>query len=280
LGSDHFRQKLLNLWPIFNKFIKNAESDRMKIRGLIIYSILPLAVLSLYFLIWWTDQIKYISIEKAVGQLLLGGFIYIIVIVLLFLFLFAFFKDKIVPILLISLFVFLNTLLTLSLGNSKLPLLTTIYDYSEAVTLILLLFLAIGYFVFAVRFLLKIKGNGLLLLSLLSGGLIFTYDFIYFGLLLADPSFGKGIFTTLGLGLFLLFSLIIIISLPNSDYVEWKKDHKQLFLRSILIPWCLILFLAFINFIVTPVSDKSQERKSKITSFKMFKYDIKQKDGL
>jgi hypothetical protein len=252
----------------------------MKIRELIKYSILPICVIYIYLMSWWFDSFKTLSIEEFIGPVLIIGLGFVIVIVFLFLFLFAFFRDKNIPILWVSLSVILNSFLTLVIENSKSTFLTLVYDYSQSVTTFLLFILAIGYFVFTVRYTFKIKGNRFLLLTLILSGLIFTYDFVYFGLLLVDAKFGKGIFMSLGVVLFLLYSFLIIFSMPNTDYMDWKKDHKYLFLRSILIPWVLILFLAFVNFVLVPVTEKSQLRKSKVYSFGMVKYEVKHKDGL
>jgi hypothetical protein len=252
----------------------------MRIKELLKYLILPLGVVYFYFMIWYTDSVKYYSMEQAIVQILLVVFIFLIVLVLILLFVFAFFKDKKIPLIWISSAVFLNTLLTLILENSKKTFWTTVYDYSPGVTSILLFILAIGYFVFALRTISRVKGNGLLFFILILSCLIFTFDFIYFGLIVIDAKFGKGILMFLGIGLFLLLSFIVFFSLPSSDYVEWKIEHKNLFIKAIIIPWSLILYLSFANFIVNPVGDKQQEPKSKKAAFGMDKYEIKQKEGL
>jgi hypothetical protein len=85
---------------------------------------------------------------------------------------------------------------------------------------------------------------------------------------------------SVGIALFLVFSFALIFTLPNSDYLEWKKDHKLFFIKTILVPWVLILSLSVINFIVVPNSNTSKKKTDESHPFKMENYEIKLKDGM
>ena len=43
----------------------------------------------------------------------------------------------------------------------------------------------------------------------------------------------------------IIITLIVLITLPGSKFMEWSKEHKALLSRTILIPW--IFFLIFIS---------------------------------
>jgi hypothetical protein len=253
----------------------------MKIKELIKYTVLPLFIVLFYSLSFLDTKIDLKSTDSLFFLIIiLVAVVFLTILVLLFFVLFAFFKKSEIPIIIFSVAIFGNCLFKVLLTSINTPLTISVSGDSELLTSLLLFYLAIGYFVFFIRYSLRIKDNRFLLFILIFAGLVFTFDFIYFGLYLYDLESGKGVLLYLSIGLFLLFSFIIIFSLPNSDYMEWKKDHKQLFLKSILIPWTLILFLSFMNFIAYPNQDASKEKKNTTPAFSMEKYKIKPKDGM
>jgi hypothetical protein len=253
----------------------------MKIKELIKYSVLPLFLIFFYCFSIFTEKNDLQPTDSMfLLVVMIVAVIFLAFLVLLFLTLFAFFKNSQIPLVMFSVAVFINSTISILLTLLNTPLSVTILEDSEILTSLLLFYLAIGYFVFFIRYSLRTKDNRFLLFVLIFAGLVFTFDFIYFGLYLNDLESGKGILLSLSIGLFLSFSFIIIFSLPSSDYMEWKKDHKQLFLKAILIPWTLILFLSFMNFIVYPKQDISKDKKSSTPSFSMYKYEIKPKDEM
>ena len=253
----------------------------MKIKDLIKHSVLPLFIVFYYFLSFLDERIDLNSTDSSFFLIIiLIAVVFLSIMVSLFLVLFAFFKRSEIPIIIFSVAVFVNCLFKILLTSINTPLTTSVSGDSELLTSILLFYLAIGYFVFFIRYSFKTKDNSFLVFILIFAGLVFTFDFIYFGLYLYDLESGKGILLSLSIGLFMVFSFIIIFSLPGSNYVEWKKDHKQLFLKAIAVPWTLILFLSFMNFIVYPKQDVSEKTKSTTPSFSMDKYEIKPKDGM
>jgi hypothetical protein len=253
----------------------------MKIKELIKYSVLPLFLIFFYSFSFFTEINDLQPTDSSFFLVvIIVAVIFLAFLVLLFLMLFAFFKNSQIPLVMFSAAVFINTIITLLLTSAKTPISISISEDAELLTSLFLFYLAIGYFVFAARYSLRTKDNRFLLFILILAGFIFTFDFVYFGLYFYDLESGKGILLSLSIGLFLFFSFIIIFSLPNSDFMEWKKDHKQLFLKAILIPWTLILFLSFMNFIVNPGQDLSKGKKNTTPSFSMDKYEIKPKDGM
>jgi hypothetical protein len=262
--------------------MKTLIIKKMKIRNLIKYSVLPVIMIIFYLssnLITRLDNLGIDDKNIILFSLLLVFFI-LASVVLLFLTLFAFFKKSEIPILIFTIAIFINSILTLILIPANSKVFQSISEDSEILTSLLLFYLAIGFFVFALRSSSKIKGNRFLVFLYVFGGLVFTFDFIYFGLKLMDPELGTRILMPVSIGLFLVFSFILIFSLPNSDYMEWKKDHRQLFLKTILVPWVLILYLSFMNFIVSPKEDLSKEKTSTSPAFGMKNYEITLKDGM
>jgi hypothetical protein len=253
----------------------------MKIKELLKYIILPLFLVLFYSVSFFTENSDLSPNDSSLFFIILIlALVILAILILLFLELFVFFKKSEVPIIIFSMAVLLNFFIKMLLISINTPVTISVSGDSDLITSVLLFYLAIGYFVYFIRNSFNTKDNRFLLFIIIFAGLVFTFDFIYFGLKLMDTGLKIRILMLAGIGLFLVFSFVLIFSLPNSDYMEWKKDHRQLFLKTILVPWVLILFLLFMNFIVSPDNNTSKEKTSTSPAFGMKDYEITLKDGM
>ena len=241
----------------------------MKIRKLLKYSVIPLSIAILYLFSFF-----FLKEDLGVNELIFISIILLILIIsfisLTLLSFFVFFKKTEIPILIVIAIIFFQSIF---------PIRSVEFD-SEAINTILLFSLTIGFIVLTVRSSIEMRENRYLIFLMIFGGFVFSFDFISFALTLINPLWRSGILMSVGIALFLVFSFALIFTLPNSDYLEWKKDHKLFFIKTILVPWVLILSLSVINFIVVPNSNTSKKKTDESHPFKMENYEIKLKDGM
>lgn len=105
-----------------------------------------------------------------------------------------------------------------------------------------LMTLGCGYFFLAWKNFFTIKDNtylrivgslAALFISFMSTGMVFKFQHW--------P--GAGLFITISTLPSLIFTMLVLITLPGSGYIKWKSQDKKMFSRSILIPWMFFLLV-------------------------------------
>jgi hypothetical protein len=100
------------------------------------------------------------------------------------------------------------------------------------------------YMVIFVKSLFKVKRNGYLKLVIVATALL-TFLYLLLQLMLFYGNFdiyeGMLIFINI---IFIIMALAMIFSLPNSSFIDWAKDHRTFFVKSILSIWILFFFLS------------------------------------
>ena len=146
---------------------------------------------------------------------------------------------------------------------------------------LLLGILASGSFLLGIKTLLTLKGNlylrilgtvCFLLITINSLGIMFKYQHWT----------GRDLLEHMSLIPMIVVTVFIMITLPNSGFINWKKEQRQILTRKILIPWAfLLLFMALRLLLPMPVQKKIFERDlTTIEPFNMFPYKIEMKDGM
>ncbi len=141
--------------------------------------------------------------------------------------------------------------------------------------------LASGSFLLGMKTLLTLKGNlylrilgtvCFLLITINSLCIMFKYQHWPGGDLLGHMSLIPMIVAT----------AFIMITLPNSGFINWKKEQRHIFTRKILIPWAfLLLFMALRLLLPINIQKKIFEKDpTTIEPFNMFPYKIEMKDGM
>ena len=141
--------------------------------------------------------------------------------------------------------------------------------------------LASGSLLLGIKTLLTLKGNlylrilgtvCFLLITINSLCIMFKYQHWPGGSFLGHMSLIPMIVTT----------MFIMITLPNSGFINWKKEQRQILTRKILIPWAfLLLFMALRLLLPMPVQKKIFEKDlTTLEPFNMFPYKIEMKDGM
>ena len=78
-----------------------------------------------------------------------------------------------------------------------------------------------------------------------------------------------------------LATIVILLTLPSSGFIEWKSLHKRIMLR-LLLPWTLIFFLFLLCYLLPEVDSIVWTRDvvQSSTGFDMPDYDIELKNDL
>jgi hypothetical protein len=77
-----------------------------------------------------------------------------------------------------------------------------------------------------------------------------------------------------------LLTLIVLLSLPVSGYVQWSSQHKSI-LKKILIPWIFFLLLISIRFVFPELNSLFfRVETGEFQEFKMDDYPVINKNGL
>lgn len=105
---------------------------------------------------------------------------------------------------------------------------------------------------------------------------------IYFGSLLMISLSSTYVTTTIiiySISIFLL-TLIVLLTLPLSGYIEWSSLHKSI-LKKILIPWIFFLVVISIRFVFPDLNSLFfRENQGEFQEFIMDDYPVINKNGL
>jgi hypothetical protein len=238
----------------------------MKIKELLKYSAVPVSIAVLFLVTYLFDKNTQSAIDVFDNPLAIILFVLCMLFFLaaVILTIFVFFRNKENGFLYLSV---IYLLVSLIFGNDN--------EFSS----ILLFFITIGYFVLIIRSSLRLKDNGYLKFFLILSGIVFTLNFIAF-MLGVNFLMNSKLCTLITIGLFIIISFALIFSLPNSDFMEWKKEHRQFFLKTILAPWILVLYLSIRSFIISSGENISKNKQDSSPPWGMENYDIKTRDGM
>ncbi|MCF8226791.1 MAG: hypothetical protein K9J30_13010 [Bacteroidales bacterium] len=94
---------------------------------------------------------------------------------------------------------------------------------------------------------------------------------------------GANMFLKISLVPSIIFTLIVLVTLPGSGYIKWKKEYKRIFANKLLIPWIFFLVLTLITTVLPrDLSSKFfySERRQNKQIFEMTPYEPAQKEGM
>lgn len=139
---------------------------------------------------------------------------------------------------------------------------------------------AIGMYMFGIRCLYIIKGNKYL--RKLSFFVCLLVTFTFLGLLFKLMHWPiAGLLLLISTVLMLGVTLIVLFTIPNSNYIDWSVFHKKI-LKKLLYPWIFIFFLFLFKFLVPEVWDvlwtPEKTFKNKPPAFGMIDYEIEHKN--
>ncbi|MFC2089205.1 hypothetical protein ACFLT1_00405 [Bacteroidota bacterium] len=144
-----------------------------------------------------------------------------------------------------------------------------------------LLVMGLGYLILSVRYYHTIKNNKYLrivstlaciFIAMTCTGVLFRYQ-----------HWPGGWMATYG-SLFpsLILTLIVLITLPGSGYINWERKHKRIFTQRLLVPWIFfLLFVATVYLLPKDISDQIfKENRKEGSAFNMEYYDLEIKEGM
>jgi hypothetical protein len=140
--------------------------------------------------------------------------------------------------------------------------------------------LAAGSFLFSIRLLLTVKKNpylkwigfiSSLLICIATLSVIFKYQHWV----------GTGILIQASLIPIILLTIIVLLTLPSSGFIQWSTEHKHILTRRLLIPWVYFLILISLNLLLPPAISRNifEDEIRKVEPFEMRDYPIHPETG-
>ncbi|KPK85188.1 MAG: hypothetical protein AMS27_08020 [Bacteroides sp. SM23_62_1] len=129
----------------------------------------------------------------------------------------------------------------------------------------------------------KIKDNRYLSIIMFSCSVILALQFIAMVWKLQHWA-GAGILLSISLPVFIIATLIILLTLPGSNFLEWTIEQKRILLRGLLIPWLFIIYILITTTLIPPHNEFKPffflRHQDKEVFFDMKDYQIENRNGL
>ena len=94
---------------------------------------------------------------------------------------------------------------------------------------------------------------------------------------------GAGLLLTVSNPIFIVATLIILLTLPGANFIEWTREQKKILTRGLLIPWLFLVYLLWTTALVPPRNEfkpffflRDQEK----IFFDMKDYRLENRNGL
>jgi len=95
---------------------------------------------------------------------------------------------------------------------------------------------------------------------------------------------GSGILMGIFIPAFIIATLIILLTLPGSNFIEWTREQKKILLRGLLIPWLFFMYTIITNSLIPPYNQFKPffflDKKRSEVKFNMTDYKIENRNGL
>jgi hypothetical protein len=95
---------------------------------------------------------------------------------------------------------------------------------------------------------------------------------------------GSGILLGIFIPSFIIATLIILLTLPGSNFIEWTREQKKILLRGLLIPWLFFMYTIVTTSLIPPYNQFKPffflDFKKSEVKFNMVDYRIENKNGL
>lgn len=142
--------------------------------------------------------------------------------------------------------------------------------------------LGIGVLMFGIRCLFIVEKSPYLRNIAFLGSILSAVGFI--GLLFKIQHWaGGGYLLNIANISMILGTIIVLLTLPSSGYIDWQPQYKKIF-RKILLPWILIFVLFIVRFMFPDVHNmiwgNYREKKEAPFGFEMKDYPVGHKNGL
>jgi hypothetical protein len=95
---------------------------------------------------------------------------------------------------------------------------------------------------------------------------------------------GSGLLVGIFTPAFIIATLIILLTLPGSNFMEWTREQKKILLRGLLIPWFFFMYTLITTLLIHPQNQFKPffflDIKYSDVKFNMDDYEIEIKNGL
>jgi hypothetical protein len=95
---------------------------------------------------------------------------------------------------------------------------------------------------------------------------------------------GAGLMIGISIPGLIIATLIILLTLPGSNFIEWTSEQKKILLRGLLIPWLFFIYTLITTSLIQPYNQFKPffflDRKHSEVKFNMDDYKVNNKNGL
>ena len=129
----------------------------------------------------------------------------------------------------------------------------------------------------------KIKDNRYLASVMFSCSIILALQFITMTWKTMHWS-GAGYLLFISLPVFIIATLIILLTLPGSNFIEWTREQKKILFRGLLIPWLFVIYILGTTLLIPPYNEFKPffflRDQDKEVFFNMKDYPLENRNGL
>ena len=95
---------------------------------------------------------------------------------------------------------------------------------------------------------------------------------------------GAGAFSMIMLPAFIIATLIILLTLPGSNFIEWTRHQKRILLRGLLVPWLFFIYIFTTTLLIPPHNQFKPffflKKDTLKENFYMEDYEVENRNGL
>lgn len=152
--------------------------------------------------------------------------------------------------------------------------------FSGAIVILSVLTSAVFTLIIAIHAL-RIKDNRYLSMVMFSCGLILAIAYISFAWKIQHWP-GAGFLNMVVIPVFIISTLIVLLTLPGSNFIEWTKQQKRTLIRGLLVPWLFIIYILATTVLIPPYDQLKPFYflKQDISNFYMEDYEVENRNGL
>jgi hypothetical protein len=153
---------------------------------------------------------------------------------------------------------------------------------SGAIVLLSILTSAVFTLIIAIRAL-RIKDNRYLSMVMFSCGLILAVAYVSFILKIQHWP-GAGFMNMVVTPVFIISTLIVLLTLPGSNFIEWTKQQKKILIRGLLVPWLFVIYIVTTTLLIPPYDQFKPffffKASTQEAGFNMEDYPVENRNGL
>jgi len=155
-------------------------------------------------------------------------------------------------------------------------------SYSGVLFTLSIILFAAGIYIYGIRCLYVIEKNPFFKYVCFLGSWLITISLVALAWKMMHWPLANLIIITSNI-LFILGTLIVLLKLPSSGYINWQPLYRKM-LKRLILPWTFVFMLFLLRYILPELNSiiwySDPGRIRDIVGFEMIDYDIENKNGL